>query len=79
MPQINTEQMKQQLGCLDVNVPPDIDYLQVPLIMMLKMTVVVMMMLKMMTLSLKMMLKMMVVMTIMTIICSIMLLMGLSG
>ena len=21
--------MKQQLGCLDVNVPPDIDYLQV--------------------------------------------------
>ena len=27
--QINTEQMKQQLGCLDVNVPPDIDYLQV--------------------------------------------------
>jgi len=28
MCQINTEQMKQQLGCLDVNVPPDIDYLQ---------------------------------------------------
>ena len=23
--QINTEQMKQELGCLDVNVPPDID------------------------------------------------------
>ena len=72
MPQINTEQMKQQLGCLDVNVPPDIDYLQVPLMMILKRFVVmmmmlkrmvVMMMLKMMTLSLKMMLKMMVVMT----------------
>jgi len=28
MCQINTEQMKQQLGCLDVNVPPDIDYLK---------------------------------------------------
>jgi len=28
MCQINTEQMKQQLGCLDVNVPPDIDYMQ---------------------------------------------------
>ena len=55
--------MKQQLGCLDVNVPPDIDYLQVLLMTMLKMTVVAMMMLKMMTLSLKMMLKMMVVMT----------------
>ena len=26
--QINTEKMKQQNGCLDVNVPPDIDYLQ---------------------------------------------------
>ena len=50
--------MKQQLGCLDVNVPPDIDYLQVLLMTMLKMTVVAMMMLKMMTLSLKMMLKM---------------------
>ena len=25
MCQINTEQMKQELGCLDVNVPPDID------------------------------------------------------
>jgi len=28
MCQINTEQMKQQNGCLDVNVPPDIDYLK---------------------------------------------------
>ena len=28
MCQINTERMKQQNGCLDVNVPPDIDYLQ---------------------------------------------------
>jgi len=28
MCQINTEKMKQQNGCLDVNVPPDIDYLQ---------------------------------------------------
>ena len=26
--QINTETMKQQLGCLDVNVPPDINYEQ---------------------------------------------------
>ena len=47
--------MKQQLGCLDVNVPPDIDYLQVLLMMMLKRMI---MMLKMMTLSLKMMLRM---------------------
>lgn len=28
MCQINTEKMKQQNGCLDVNVPPDIDYLK---------------------------------------------------
>ena len=28
MCQINTEMMKQQNGCLDVNVPPDIDYLK---------------------------------------------------
>jgi neurotrimin len=28
MCQINTEQMKQEVGCLDVNVPPDIDMLR---------------------------------------------------
>ena len=28
MCQINTELMKQELGCLDVNVPPDIDMKQ---------------------------------------------------
>lgn len=28
MCQINTERMKQQQGCVDINVPPDIDYLQ---------------------------------------------------
>ena len=28
MCQINTETMKQELGCIDVNVPPDIDMAQ---------------------------------------------------